>query len=465
MPHGEDKSSVNTSVKQYLEANTDRFVQELQAFCRIPSISALGGEPMARTAEWLMQRMEQAGISARLIPTASGAPVVYGEIKGDSEETLLFYNHYDVQPPEPLNEWLSDPFASEIRDGVLYARGVADNKGSLLSRIQAIEAYRAVHGSLPITVKFLVEGEEEVGSPNLASFVADHKELLAADACIWENSFKDDLGRPTMRLGNKGMCYVELKCKVSNIDTHSAWATLYPNAAWRLVWALSTFKDANENILIEGFYDDVLPLTEGDVAVLKQIPANVEGQKKRMGVKRLLSNDDDLETNRRLFLSPTCTIAGLTSGYSGPKSKTVNPCYASAKIDMRLVPNQDPDDIFEKVKAHLKKHGFDDIEVEGHSHSWPMRTPVENNFVKVVAAAGKTAYGQDVVLQPSSPGTGPRYVFRHVRDTMPIISLGVGHAASQNHAPNENVKLADYAEAVTHIAEIFAESKKLGLNR
>lgn len=455
---------MSNPLRQYIEQHMDEFVADLQAFLRIPSVSAQGGQPILDAAEWLKQRMEKAGISVQVFSVDGGHPVIYGEIQGEGDETLLNYNHYDVQPPDPLEEWHSDPFAAEIRDGVLYARGVADNKGSLLSRIHAVEAYKAVYGKLPVTVKFLFEGEEEIGSPNLAAFVEAHKDLLRANACIWENAYKDDHGRPTMRLGNKGMCYVELRCRVANIDSHSSLATIYPNAAWRLVWALSTFKDQNENILIEGFYDDVVPPSEADIEALKRIPANVEEQKARMGIPQLLSGDDELETNKRLYFYPTCTIAGIGSGYLGPNSKTVNPAYAFAKVDMRLVANQDPDDILAKVKAHLKKHGFDDIEVVSYTHSWPMRTPVDNGFVQVVNAAGRRVYGQEMVILPSSPGTGPRYVFRHVRDTMPIVALGVGHAGSQQHAPNENIKLQDYAEAVHHVAEILAEAAKSGLN-
>ena len=244
--------------------NEKTYVDELRELLSKPSISAQN-VGIQETAEWIVRYMESMGMKAQIHPMGGGHPVVYGELQGESDKSILFYNHYDVQPPEPLELWETEPFSPQIRDGKLFSRGVADNKGCLMARLQAVKAVLDTQGKLPVTVKFLVEGEEEIGSPHLRTFVDGHRELLRSDLCIWENAYGDEDGNPTIRLGNKGMCYVELTIQSMKSDTHSKNATIYPNAAWQMIWALSSLKDKNENILIDGFYDHVVdPGPEGD---------------------------------------------------------------------------------------------------------------------------------------------------------------------------------------------------------
>jgi acetylornithine deacetylase/succinyl-diaminopimelate desuccinylase-like protein len=263
--------------------NEKTYVAELRELLRKPSISAqsIG---IRETADWIVQYMESLGMEARIYPVADGHPVVFGELKGETDRSILFYNHYDVQPPEPLELWESEPFSADIRDGKIFSRGVADNKGCLMARLQAVKAILQTRGKLPVSVKFLVEGEEEIGSPHLRTFVDAHRELLRSDLCIWENAYGDEDGNPTIRLGNKGMCYVELSVQSMKSDTHSKNATIYPNAAWEMIWALSTLKDSNENILIEGFYDRVVDPGPEELAVIKRVPIQEEKIKARAGV-------------------------------------------------------------------------------------------------------------------------------------------------------------------------------------
>jgi acetylornithine deacetylase/succinyl-diaminopimelate desuccinylase-like protein len=426
---------------QLINTKFTDYVTELQGWIRQPSIAA-EGTGMTEMAGLVSQRLKGAGGTARVFEITEGYPVVYAEFKGKSQYTLLFYNHYDVQPPGDRSEWRCDPFAAEIAEGRLYGRGVADNKGCLLSRIQAVEAILNTTNELPINVKFLVEGEEEIGSSHLEPFVLEHQALLEADACIWEYAAKDARGRPSATLGNKGMCYVELTAKGAKVDFHSMYAGLIPNAAWRLTWALATLKDEEENISPE------------EIELLERTPLDEEGFAREAGISELLGGVTAIEAQRRLYGSPTCTICGLVSGYTGKGTRTVLPAVARAKVDFRLVVDQDPQDIMRKLRAHLDCHGFADIDVNLLTASLPIKTPVTHPFVQVVVDAASRVYDQPLVVQPTSPGTGPRSAFAGWTD-MPIVGLGVAHLGSQVHGPNENIVLEDYRQGIKHIVAII----------
>src|SRR6185312_2447577 len=268
-------------VFSHIDQHSQETVELLAKLCRQPSISAqrVGLQEMALLVQDVLR---ETGFDTHLEPTCTGIPVVYGELRSPgAERTLLIYNHYDVQPPEPLDLWTNPPFEPTVRDGRLYARGATDNKGNIASRIAAIKAILAERGSLPVNVKYIIEGEEEISSPGLADFLSRSKELLKADGCIWE----DTMGRvdaPIVSLGNKGMCKVELRCKVADTDSHSAYAGIYPNAIWRLVWALSTIKGPDERVRIPGFYDQVRPYSPAEQKVVDALPP-VDGE----GLKRV----------------------------------------------------------------------------------------------------------------------------------------------------------------------------------
>jgi len=440
-------------VYAHIDAHADGFVAILQEFCRQPSIAAQG-VGMDEMAALVKRELDGLGASPQLVDTRGGFPVVYGELGGGTGPTLSFYNHYDVQPPDPLDQWDSDPWAAEIRDGRLYARGVADNKGNTVARIAAVQAWQAVRGELPLNVKFIVEGEEEIGSPHLYNFADDHPDLCAADACIWEFGGRDIDGRPQIHLGLKGICYVELRAKGARLDWHSSVATSVPNPAWRLVWALSTIKGQDERVLIPGFYDKVLPPTQAELEVLAQIPDTEHERLDDLGIDRFLQDLTGIELAKRDYFQPTCTISGFLSGYTGKGSKTVLPGTAMAKLDMRLVANQDPYEIYDLLRKHLDDNGFQDIETELLGPGFPARTRFDAPIAKVVADTYQELYGQEPAIYPTSAGSGPWYQLCS-QFGIDACTAGVGHARSQVHAPNENIYVDDFILGIKHIVAIM----------
>lgn len=437
----------------YIEQNKQRFIERVQWLCRQPSIAAQN-VGIQETARMVATLMEEVGIRPNLYST-DGAPVVYGSL-GSGSRTLLIYNHYDVQPPEPLELWESPPFAAEIRDGKLYARGSADNKGNLVARLCAVESWLKTRGALPLTVKFVVEGEEEVSSAHLHQFVRQHPEFIQSDGCIWEAGGKDIQENPGLYMGAKGILYVELEATGANRDLHSSQATIVPNPAWKLVWALGTLKDRHENILVEGFYDDVVEPTPEEMECLRRIAARRDDDERRrdIGIDQFLLGVSGLQLVKRNLYQPTCTICGLVSGYTGQGSKTVLPNRAVAKIDFRLVPNQRPDDILQKVKRHLAQQGFADIELRVLGAEYPARTPVDSLLARVVEETTKEIYGRDPVVSPLMAATGPMWELT-AQFGIPTVGTGAGYAHSNGHAPNENIRLDDWFQHMKHMAVIF----------
>jgi acetylornithine deacetylase/succinyl-diaminopimelate desuccinylase-like protein len=438
---------------RHIEEHQQVAIESLIAFCRLPSVSA-EGRAIRETAEHVAAMLQGCSLATRIIPKEGGHPVVYGEMAGASPKTLLFYNHYDVQPPDPLALWTSPPFEPTVRDGKLYARGVADNKGNIAARLAAIRAFQSVRGQVPVSVKFCIEGDEEVGSPGMEPFVEEHQELLSADACIWEGGGVNWQGQPQIILGAKGLLYIEMEVRCASRDAHSSHAPVIPNAAWRLVWALNTLKDADEKILIEGFYDGVLPPSERERAVLEAMPSEEDKVARSLGLDGFLRSVRGLEYQLRLRCQPTCNIAGLSSGYEGPGPKTVLPALAVGKLDFRLVPNQDPDDILQKLKQYLQRKGFGDIQVRTLEAERPARTPLDHPFVDVVQEAAREVYGQEPVLIPSMSGTGPIYPFVKTLG-LPVADCGISYPESLTHAPNENIRLPDFVQGAKHVAAVL----------
>ncbi len=436
----------------YVDRHTEEYVERLRALCRQPSIAAQD-VGMAETADMVRALLDGIGADAQILPT-EGFPVVYGAIPGRSSKTLSFYDHYDVQPPDPLELWYSDPFAAEVRDGRIWARGVADNKGNLVARVCAVEAYQKVRGELPLNVKFIVEGEEEIGSPNLPAFAESHADLLTADGCIWEAGYKDTRGRPEIYLGVKGILYVELSASGANTDLHSSWATIVPNPIWRLVWALNSLKDQNERILIPGFYDAVREPTPEEIRALERMGFDEEGQRRQFELDRFLGDLTGIPLLVKHLFQPTCTVCGISGGYEGPGSKTVLPHRAFLKIDFRLVPDQDPHQVHEQLRNHLDAQGFEDIETEVLGPEYPARTPMDDPLVEVVVDTARQVYGVEPVVYPLTAGTGPMYDLCQ-KFGIPAVSTGVGNAESNNHAPNENVVIADFIQGIKHIVSIM----------
>jgi acetylornithine deacetylase/succinyl-diaminopimelate desuccinylase-like protein len=453
----EQDRAVLAPVFEYVDEHADEFVERLRVLCRQPSISAqqVG---LRETADMVEAMARSVGAETEQIELRDGPPIIYGRLPGTGPRTLQLYDHYDVQPPEPLELWHSDPFAAEVRDGRIWARGVSDNKGNLVARLCAIEAYRQALGELPLTVTLVFEGEEEVGSPHLRQFTDGPRAgLLQADACIWEAGYQDPEGRPTISLGCKGIVYVELRARSAGQDLHSSWGAVVPNAAWRLTWALSTLKDpATERVLIPGFYDRVRPPGERLLELADREPFDVERYRELFGMNGFLGGWAGQEARRRYLFDPTCTICGLSSGYQGPGGKTVLPAEAFAKVDFRLVPDQEPEEITRLLRRHLDEQGFSDVEVlevdgEGERAA---RSDPDAPIVGVVVETARALYQAEPLVLPNMAGTGPQYLLC-AQFGVPTVGMGVGNANSNNHAPNENIVIADYVEGIKHAAWVM----------
>ena len=438
---------------QYVEANADRFVGELMDLARQPSIAAQG-IGLRETAEMVRARLERLGASARLIEVEGGAPVVFGEL-GDRGPTLMIYNHYDVQPPEPLHLWTTPAFEPTIRDGKLYARGVADNKGNTMARLQAVEAWLATQGELPVRLRWVVEGEEEIGSVHLEDFVEANAGLLrGADGCLWEAGSRDVAERPMLTCGLKGIMYVELRVRGAARDLHSSTATIVPNPAWRLVWALSTLKDDQDRITIDGYLDHVAPPPPEAVEVAKQIPFDEAALKQSYGIDQFINGASGFDAVYKNLFMPTCTICGLDSGYTGEGSKTVLPSRAMAKVDLRLVPNLQPDLALRLLREHLDRRGFTDIEMVDLGGEPPARSPVDSKVALAARRAAEIVYQQPPVVYPNMAGSGPQYYLcDHLG--IPAVSSGCGYSGSNVHAPDENIRLADYLDHIRFMGEFI----------
>lgn len=436
-----------------IESQLEHWIGQLGRLCAQPSISAQN-EGIDACADLVATMLRENGFDAEVMPS-NGYPVVYGAGEGSSDKTLLFYLHYDVQPPEPLELWDNPPFEMARRDGKLFARGVADDKGHIICRLAALTAVREVYGSLPCNVKFIIEGEEEIGSPNMPQFVEDHQEKLAADACIWEFGGVDYDDNPEQALGMRGICYIQFSVQTANQDAHSGLGgSIFPNAAWRLVWALNTLKDENEKILIPGFYDDVIPPSPRDLELLDKLPDQSAQMKEMYGLDGYVRGlDGGLEWKKTAVFEPTCTICGLDSGYQGEGTKTVLPATATAKVDFRMVPDQRPEDIFAKLRAHLDAQGFADVQIESIGCGRPAKIDPDDPFVQLTLETAVDVYGKEMIVQPIIGGSGPSYPFVHILN-LPIVSAGLGYPGGQVHAPNENIRINDLLLGIKHTAHI-----------
>lgn len=445
-----------SQIDRFLERNLDSSIAELSRLCAQPSVGAQNWG-LAECADLVAGMLRQRGFEVEVLPT-DGAPVVFAERKGRADRTLLFYNHYDVQPPEPLELWESPPFEPTLRDGKLYARGVSDDKGHITSRLHAIDAILEADGELPCTIKFIIEGEEETSSVHLHEFVEDNQERLTADACIWEFGGVDHRDMPIQYLGMRGICYVELSATTASIDAHSGLGgSIFPNAAWRLVWALSTLKGPDERIRLPGHYDAVVPPSPRDIELVEALPEVAGEYRTRYGVDHFLKGlKDGVELRLAEVFEPTCTICGLTSGYQGPGSKTVLPARASAKVDFRLVPDQRPEQVLINLRNFLDAQGFSDIELTYLGGEPPARTDPDDPFVQLVVRTAEPVYGTPMQIQPMIGGSGPNYPFVHLLN-LPVATAGIGYPGSQAHAPNENLRIDLYLKGARHIARIIEE--------
>ena len=437
----------------------DAFLADLFELLAQPSISAqnVGIRETAAIEERLLR---EAGLETRIIET-DGEPLVYGEWLGaPGKPTILFYGHYDVQPPEPLELWESPPFEPVIRDGRIFARGVADNKAQHFSHIAAIKAWMETTGSLPVNVKVILEGEEESGSPSFHDAVVANQDLLRADLVFMSDGPVSDIRYPQIAFGVRGMLYIELRAKGPNRDLHSGhWGGVAPNPIWTLVRALGTMVDDQNRVTIEGYYDNVVEPTPGARAAMDALPFDVPSILAGVGLAEL-PPPDDLPYADRIMAQPTFNLSGLTGGYGGPGSKTIIPSTAVAKIDMRLVPNQTPDEIWTKVEAHVQAFAPEVEAVRLRGGVLPSYTPVEHPLAEPIRKAVEFGFGAPPIDIPIVGASLGEATWTKTLG-MPAIHVPYGAPEQANHSPNENYRVERLWQGIATSAALLAELSTL----
>lgn len=444
---------------KYIDDNRDRFIADLAKLVAQPSISSqkIGVD---ECAVMLKDMMDQRGVETSIRPMNDQAagPVVFGRMDSpESDKTVLVYGHYDVQPPEPLELWNTPPFEPTIIDNKMFGRGTGDNKGQLLAQLLAVEAVNQAAGKLPINVKLIFDPEEEIGSPSLARWAAENKDLLAADYGYLSDGKIQSNGQPVISFGNRGLLYVEMTMTGPNRDLHSGhFAEAVENPNWRMIKLLQSMRDENGRVAIEGFYDNVPAPTGLDRAALDAIPMEEDEIIADLALARGLNLEPGQSFYEKICFSPTLNISGYASGYGGEGAKTILPSQTKVKIDMRLVKGQEPEDILNKFKAHLAKQGCDDVELKVFSAVPPQRTELDHPMAEAIDRAVRTAYQKEPVRIPSSGGTLPLSFFKTVLD-IPLIVVPYANHDERNHSPNENLDLDLFILGIKTSAAVLFE--------
>lgn len=448
-------------IVDFIHANRDRFVDELTQFLAIPSISALPAhqEDVKRCADWAAAEMTRIGLqNVTQFPTP-GNPVVYGEwLHAEGAPTILFYGHYDVQPVDPIDLWESPPFEATIRDGEIYARGAADDKGQVFMHFKALEAHLSKNGKLPVNMKLILEGEEEVGSANLDDFVRAHKSELAASVVVISDTAMFDRGVPSMSYGLRGLCYFQIDVTTTKSDLHSGmYGGAIANPGQVLALILTQIKDKNGRIKIPGFYEDVRPLTEEERAEFANLPFNEKKYRKELGLSKLFG-EPGYSTLERLWARPTFEVNGLLSGFTGEGAKTVLPARAMAKVSMRLVPDQDPQKIGDLFEAYVKRIApkTAEVSVTRMQGGKPWMCDPHNEFVQAAARAIEQGFGRAPVLVREG-GSIPVVSTFQEELGLPSVLFGVGLPDENAHAPNEKLDLGNFHNGIIASALLYDE--------
>lgn len=449
------------AVGKYIDDGIGRFKDELFEFLRIPSVSARSEHDgdTRDTAAWVADRMRDAGLSASVIDTP-GHPVVLGEWReaGPDAPTLLIYGHYDVQPPEPLEEWLSPAFEPTVRDGNIFARGASDDKGQLFLHIKAVEAQLKGAGSLPVNLLMVAEGEEEVGSPNLVPFVEAYRERLACDAVVISDSSMFAEGQPSLLFSLRGLAYFEIHVEGPSGDLHSGgYGGAVVNPGNVLAGIVSSLKNDDGSIAIPGFYDDVMEWDRETRDAINGLPFNVNEFKGEVGAPDL-NGEAGFSILERLWIRPTCDVNGILCGYTGEGAKTVLPARAMAKVSFRLVPNQNPDRIAEILRAHVARVAPPEVNVriEDLHGGRPWKAELEGRFFDAARAALQKAFGTPPVLTGEG-GSIPIVVdFQEILQA-PVLLMGFAPPGANMHAPNEWIPEENFEKGIRAVAQFYAE--------
>ena len=427
--------------KKYIDSNMDGLVSDLQTLIQQPSVSAKN-EGIEECAILVKKMLKKSGIPSEILRLKKGvAPIVYAEIKSkkNNSKTLMFYNHYDVPPVEPLDLWDDPPFSGTRKGNKIFGRGSADDKGELITRIKAVESFLKTDGDVPCNIKFVIEGEEETGSAHIDDYLKKYKKKFSCDGVIWEFGYVDSKNRPIVGLGMKGLLFVELSVKESIRDAHSSLAVLIKNPAWRLIEAIKTLRNSDGKILIKDWYKEVTPFTKKELEIISKEPFDEGSFKKEFGIKSFLANKKGIDAKKALVGDATCNIAGFVSGYTGEGAKTVLPGKALVKIDFRLVPQMDPKKQVQRLKDHLKSKGFADIKIKIFHGEAAARTSINDPFVNQVKLAADESFGTSI-LNVSNAGTGPMYSFVENLGA-PCISVGSTYMFARIHSPNEFARI------------------------
>ena len=450
-----------TDVTGYIDKEMSRFQEELYEFLKIRSVSARSehaGDVKAAAA-WVAEKMRGAGLSASVLDTP-GHPVVLGEWRGAGPEapTLLIYGHYDVQPPEPLDEWISPAFEPTIRDGNIFARGASDDKGQLFLHIKALEAQLKGEGSLPLNVVMVAEGEEEIGSPNLVPFVKSNRDRLACDAVVISDSSMFAQGLPSLLFSLRGLAYFEIHVQGPASDLHSGtYGGAVVNPGNVLARIVDSLKNQDGSVAIPGFYDDVIDWDGKTRDAIGDLPFDVGGFMKEVGAPGL-DGEAGFSLLERLWIRPTCDVNGLLCGYVGEGATTVLPARAMAKVSFRLVPNQNPDRVSELLKNHIARIAPPEVKVrvEELHGGRPWKAELEGKFFEAARAALEKAFGTTPVLTGEG-GSIPIVVdFQEILKA-PVLLMGFAPPGANMHAPNEWIPLENFEKGIRAVAQFYAE--------
>ncbi|SMC20490.1 Acetylornithine deacetylase/Succinyl-diaminopimelate desuccinylase [Desulfacinum hydrothermale DSM 13146] len=444
-----------------IDSNHERYVQELVELLSIPSVSTYSHHKgdVQRAGEWIAAMCQRLGLDARLYPTDGHPVILASHCPHADRPTLLIYGHYDVQPPEPVDEWVTPPFSPTVRDGFVYARGASDDKGQVFTYLKAIEALMAVRGELPINVKLLVEGEEEIGSPHLGAFLGQHKKLLQADAIAISDGAQFAPDVPAITYGLRGLAYMQLDVTGPRVDLHSgSFGGLVMNPIQALSTILCSLKTDGDRVAIDGFYDQVVDLAQWERKAMAELPLDVDQLQEYLGVEDLYGEDGYSPLERKTA-RPTLDINGVWGGFAGEGAKTVIPSKAGAKVSMRLVPNQDPDRIAELFRAHVAKVCPAGVQVKvTHLHSAkPVLVSRDLAQVQAAARAIRTGFGKDPVFIREGGSIPIVNLFKEELGLEAILLLGWGRPDDGAHSPNERFSLEDFRKGIRSAVALFHE--------
>lgn len=452
-------------IDQYFKDHRSDHLEELKAFLRIPSISSLTEhkEDVRKAADWLKAAMEKAGLENAEVFETDGHPVVYADwLHAEGKPTVLVYGHYDVQPVDPLNLWETPPFDPHVRDNKLYARGASDDKGQTFMHVKAVEALLQSEGELPVNIKFIVEGEEEIGSPTLPKYVEQNQEQLKADLIVISDTGMQGPGRPAVCYGLRGLAGIQIDVKGPKGDLHSGlYGGAVQNPLHAVVEILQSFRDKEGVIQVEGFYNDVLEVSDEERAEFAALEFDLENEKQELGITEDFG-EKGYSFVERTWIRPTLEINGITGGFSGEGIKTVLPAEASAKITCRLVPNQDPNDIVEKLRAHVEAHkpAGVTVTISDFDKGQPFLTPYDHPAIQAAGRSYEKIYNVKTAFTRMGGSVPIVAVFDQVLG-LPVVLMGFGLASENFHAPNEHFHLENFDKGLRVISDYLYEAAQL----